>query len=121
MPSFNLRSKLKAFKKALPGRKRKESRNLQDVFCAITEGYVMLARILINDRFDVNEVGCSGETLLITLCRTSTTESEEKILFVRYLLNAGAVINFNDKFGRTALYYAERNNLHQITKELLTV
>lgn len=80
----------------------------------------MLARLLIGDRFNVNDVGCTGETLLIALCRTATTESEEKVHFVRFLLNAGATINHKDKFGRTALYYAQRNKLKQITQEILT-
>lgn len=113
-----IRNKVRLFRKKAKVAKSKETMQL-DVFGAITEGYFMLAKILIKEQFDVNEVSCTGETLLITFCRTTTIESEEKVCFVKNLLNAGASVYSKDKFGRTALYYAERNKLNGIRHELL--
>ena len=62
----------------------------------LQRGYFML----MNEQFDVNGVGCTGKTLLITLCRTTATENE-KLCLIKYLLNAGADVSCKDKFGRT--------------------
>ncbi|VDI11815.1 Hypothetical predicted protein [Mytilus galloprovincialis] len=97
---------------------RTESLQHQDIFNAVAEGCFMLAKILINHGFDINSISCYGESLLITLCRTSSCENEENLSFARFLLNEGSCVLSKDKFGRTALYYAERNGLQKITKEI---
>ncbi|VDI13023.1 Hypothetical predicted protein [Mytilus galloprovincialis] len=114
-----LQQKIKNSKWRHEARKRKESRTKKEVFNAIAEGYFMLARILINGRFDINCKNSYDESLLITLCRTSTNENEEKLCFVRFLLKEGASVLPKDNFGRTALYYAKRNGLQKISQELM--
>lgn len=98
--------------------KRKHTCRNQKIFNAVSENYLMLARILINERFEINSKNDLGETLLVTLCRTSCCENEEKLCFVRYLLNRGACLNAVDKLGRTARYYAQLNGLYKISSEL---
>jgi ankyrin repeat protein len=69
---------------------------------------------------NVNCQNNSGATALIAVCRYFCNRSKEaKLEFVRFLLKERARVDIIDSFGKTAINYAEENDLKIIMKELL--
>ncbi|XP_063435533.1 ankyrin repeat domain-containing protein 34A-like [Mytilus trossulus] len=93
--------------------------DVQQVFIAISEGKLRLARILIERKVNVNCTDTTGRTPLMALCRLNytTINVEHRLSFVKFLLNEEKLIlNATDMFGKQALYYACENELHQVVK-----
>ena len=62
----------------------------------------------------------SGTTALIAVCRSSCKKSKEaKLQFGHFLLKERALVDIIDSFGKTAINYAEENDLKIIERELL--
>jgi len=56
------------------------------------------------------------------VCRSSCKRSKEaKLEFVRFLLKKRALVDIIDIFGKTAINYAEENDLKIIEKEILLI
>jgi ankyrin repeat protein len=91
-----------------------------ELYIAITEGYFLLVQVLIGGHMNVNCQNNSGATALIAVCRSFCNRSKEaKLEFVRFLLKERARVDIIDSFGKTAINYAEENDLKTIMKELL--
>ena len=101
-------------------KKRKEVSTPDDEICiAITEGYFLLVQVLIGGHMNVNCRDNCGAAALIAVCRSSCTRRKEaKLEFVRFLLKERALVDIIDIFGKTAINYAEENDLKIIEKEL---
>ncbi|XP_063435534.1 ankyrin repeat domain-containing protein 34B-like [Mytilus trossulus] len=93
--------------------------DVQQVFIAISEGKLRLARILIERKVNVNCTDNAGRTPLMALCRlnNSRINEEHRLSFVKFLLNEEeTILNATDMFGKQALDYACENELHQVVK-----
>jgi len=104
-------------------KKRKEVSTPDDeLYIAITEGNVLLAQVLIGGHMNVNCQDNSGATALLAVCRSSCKRSKEATLeFVRFLLKERTLVDIIDIFGKTAINYAEENDLKITEKELLLI
>jgi len=104
-------------------KKRKESSTSDDeLYIAITEGYFLLAQVLFGGHMNVNCQDNSGATALIAMCCSFCKRSKEATLdFVRFLLKERALVDIIDSFGKTAINYAEENDLKIIERELLLI
>ena len=97
----------------------KDEENTEEIFKAITEGNFEHARCLIGRTNNINYTDDSGATLISLVCKSCALETEAAgIDFIVYLLEKGADIDKKDKFGKTALDYAEDNGLRIIQEEL---
>ena len=115
-----LRQRFKTLKRKILKKRKEVSTPYDELYIAITEGYFLLARVLIGGHMNVNCQDYSGATALIVLCRSSCKRSKEaKLEFVRFLLKERALVDIIDSFGKTAINYAEENDLKIIERELL--
>ena len=115
-----LRQKFKTLKRRTINKRKEVSTPDDELYIAITEGYFMLAQVLIGGHMNINCPDNSGATALIAVCRSSCKRSKEaKLEFVRFLLKERALVDIIDRFGKTAINYAEENDLKIIVKELL--
>ena len=80
---------------------------------AIYENDFELAKILIDDgKVDVNIKDDCGDTPLIAVCQQTPLKSEEKaVKFIDYQWQSGSKFHSSNKSGKTAMNYAESNDL----------
>jgi len=115
-----LRQRFNTLKRHMPKKRKEVSTPDDELYIAITEGYFMLAHILIGGHMNVNCQDNSGATALIAVCRSSCKKSKEaKLEFFRFLLKEGANADIIDIFGKTAINYAEESDLKRIREELV--
>ncbi|VDI46022.1 Hypothetical predicted protein [Mytilus galloprovincialis] len=93
----------------------------QQLFKAISEGRLRLARILIEGKVNVNCKDCNERTPLIAVCRLNNNIIDEETIlhFVQFLIKEGAIIHSTDVFTMQALDYAKKNGFHQVIAAIL--
>ncbi len=84
-----------------------------DLFEAASTRRLQLTRRMLERGSSVNAVSDDGESLLITtlLSKHEDSQSEEKLPYVRFLLENGADVNYQDKAGKTALIHVCQRQL----------
>ena len=84
---------------------------------AIYENHFEQAKILIDDvKVNVNITNDCRNTPCIAICQQTTLQNEEEVvMFINYLWQSGPKLN---KSGKTAMNYAESNDMAQIVKNL---
>eukprot|EP00833_Pecoramyces_ruminatium_P008373 jgi/Orpsp1_1/1182405/evm.model.c7180000081153.1 len=100
------------------------SKNAYGVSCldyAITKGSSILNIFLsyAYDNIQYNIPNADGETPLITVIRAKNYISKEKENIVDHLLAKGSNVNFVDRHGNSALYYAIKKKLTSVAKLLI--
>ena len=91
----------------------KYEEDFQELFDLVIDGSFAQARERMMEYRNVNLRNSSKSTLLITTCQFTTNENDV-LKFVQFLLQRGAYINKKDASGRTAIDYCEQNKLFKV-------
>ena len=117
----NFKAKANRWRRKALCSKYAQNVDAQQVFQAISEGKLRLARILIEGKVNVNCQDGYGRTPLISVCNLNKniTDQETILHFVQFLIKKGAIINFTDVFSMQTLDYSTKNGLYQVTEVIL--
>jgi len=90
------------------------------LFNAIYDNNFELATNLIGGgKVDVNIKNDCGDTPLIAVCQQTTLKTEEEaVKFINYLWQSNSKFHSSNKSGKTAMNYAESNDLMKIVQNL---
>ena len=114
----NLLAKIMKWKRCISTQKHTRDDEFSVQLCdAIYDNNFRLANILIDDgSVDVNIKNDCGDTPLIAVCQQTT--EEEAVKFIHYLWQSGSKFKKSNDFGKTAMNYAESNDLTEIVHTL---
>ena len=117
----NLLAKIMKWKRCISTQKHTRDDEFSVQLCdAIYDNNFRLANILIDDgSVDVNIKNDCGDTPLIAVCQQRTLQTEEEaVKFIHYLWQSGSKFKKSNDFGKTAMNYAESNDLTEIVHTL---
>jgi len=87
-----LRQRFDTLKRNMVKKRKEVSTPDHEIYIVITEGYFLLAQVLIGGNMNVNCQDNYGATALIAVCRSSCKRSKEaKLEFVPFLLKERAL------------------------------
>jgi ankyrin repeat protein len=117
----SLRAKIIKWKRGKSTSKNtRNDENSAKLFDAIYENNFKLAKFLLEDgEVDANTKDDCGNTPLIAVCQQTTVQNEEEaVKFVNYLWQSGSKFKKSNDSGKTAMNYAESNDLMKIIETL---
>ena len=117
----NLLAKIMKWKRCISTKKHTRDDEFSVQLCdAIYDNNFRLANILIDDgSVDVNIKNDCGDTPLIAVCQQTTLQTEEEaVKFIHYVWQSGSKFKKSNDFGKTAMNYAESNDLTEIVHTL---
>jgi hypothetical protein len=117
----NLRAQIRKWRRATSSyRYTRNDESSAQLFDAIYDNNFKLAKILIDSsKVDVNIKDECGDTPLIAVCKQATLQTEgDAVRFINYLWQRGSKFNTWNDLGKTAMNYAESNDLTKIRQHL---
>ncbi|VDI48551.1 Hypothetical predicted protein [Mytilus galloprovincialis] len=106
---FRKRKEVKALKR------KQYSEDLEMLFTAMDNGRYKLAKILILGKLSVNCKNSDHATPITVLCKNySSSNEEERLKFIKFLLKRRAKLNIKDIHGMDASDYIKQNSLQKV-------